>query len=64
MARAGALSSILVEYAWDSSRVSCDHLRAALEILDDLLYVGYSMLEYWDEDREDLTQLKTKEGER
>jgi hypothetical protein len=48
MARAAALSAILEEYAWDASRADVSDMRFALEVVDDLLDQGYSMIEWWD----------------
>jgi hypothetical protein len=48
--RAEALASVLSEYTWDDRQVSCSDLREALEVLDDLLYLGYGMLEWWDDE--------------
>jgi hypothetical protein len=42
--RAESLASILSESSSD--------LRVELEVLDDLLYLGYGMLEWWDDEAE------------
>jgi hypothetical protein len=47
MSKAQALSSIIADYAADADRVSLTDLRYSLEVLEDFLYVGYSMIELW-----------------
>jgi hypothetical protein len=43
MARAQSIASIFVQYCW-GDRVSVEDLKFGLEVIDDLLILGYSMM--------------------
>ncbi len=51
LGRAESLSRVFALYCWGSD-VSSGDLKFPLELLDDLLYLSYAMLEYWRDDDE------------
>jgi hypothetical protein len=67
--RAESLTSVLVAYTWGGDARSWDDVQSVLEVLDDLLYIPFALVNEWWPDEETLmeqgwTPPAAKEGSR